>query len=114
MARGKTPISAQLLSGTTPLLVLSVIGDDEIYGYEVAKRLRERSDGAVTPSEGTLYPILHRLELDGALAASWREGDRGPRRRYYRLTKRGQGLLAESRVEWRAFARVVERVANPG
>jgi DNA-binding PadR family transcriptional regulator len=101
------------VNGTTPLLVLAVIDDEDLYGYEIVKRLRERSGGAVAPSEGTLYPTLHRLELDGALQATWRDGDRGPKRRYYRLTDRGRGLLAESRAEWRAFAGVVDRIATP-
>lgn len=106
------PIGQQLLKGTTPLLVLTVIADGELYGYEIAQRIRERSGGAFAPSEGSLYPALHRLEQDGALEASWRESDRGPRRRYYRLTKRGQGLLAESRREWQAFVRGVSSVAT--
>lgn len=113
LSEPKRSFRPQLVNGTTPLLVLAVIGDEEVYGYEIAKRLRERSDGTFAPSEGSLYPTLHRLELSGALQASWREGDRGPRRRYYRLTDKGRGLLADSRAEWRAFARVVDRVANP-
>ncbi|MDA8236409.1 MAG: helix-turn-helix transcriptional regulator [Chloroflexi bacterium] len=113
MARGPS-FATQLLKGTTPLLVLSVIGEGELYGYEIAQRVREQSGGAFAPSEGSLYPALHRLEADGALAATWRDSDRGPRRRYYRLTDRGRGLLAESRAEWSAFVRTVDRVAVPG
>jgi PadR family transcriptional regulator PadR len=112
MARRR--IGSSLPRGTTPLLVLGVIGEGELYGYEIAQRIRARSGGALAPSEGSLYPTLHRLELDGALAATWRESDRGPRRRYYRLTKRGQGLLAESREQWAALVRVVDAVAAGG
>ncbi len=107
-------IDPQLLKGTTAMLILAVIDDGELYGYEIAQRLRERSDGAFEPSEGSLYPALHRLELEGALSATWRASDRGPRRRYYRLTDAGRGLLAESRDRWGAFVRVVDRVAAPG
>jgi PadR family transcriptional regulator PadR len=97
-------IGSQLLKGTTPLLVLSVLCDGELYGYEIAQRIRERSGGAFAPSEGSLYPALHALEAYGALQAFWRESDKGPRRRYYRLTPRGGSLLAEHRAEWAAFS----------
>lgn len=105
-------LDAQLLKGTTPLLVMTVIGDGELYGYEVAQRIRERSGGAFAPSEGSLYPALHRLEADGALTGTWRAGDRGPRRRYYRLTSKGKGLLAENRDRFSAFVAGVQGVAD--
>ena len=107
-------IGSQLVKGTTPLLVLTVIGEGELYGYEIAQAVRDRSGGAFAPSEGSLYPTLHRLELDGALAAEWRTSDRGPRRRYYRLTKAGRGMLAESRTEWSALVRAVDAVSSGG
>jgi PadR family transcriptional regulator PadR len=102
-------IGGQLLKGTTPLLVLTVLRDGELYGYEIAQRIRERSGGAFAPSEGSLYPALHALEADGALTATWRESDKGPRRRYYRLTDRGGALLAEHQTEWAAFSSGIAR-----
>lgn len=104
-------LDPQLQKGTTPLLVLTVIGDGELYGYEIARLIRERSGGAFAPSEGSLYPTLHRLEQDGALTATWRESERGPRRRYYQLTPKGHGLRQASLEQWTTFARSVERVA---
>jgi PadR family transcriptional regulator, regulatory protein PadR len=111
---GGRPIRGQLLKGTTPLLVLTVLRDGELYGYEIAQRIRERSGGAFAPSEGSLYPALHSLEAAGALAATWREGDKGPRRRYYRITPKGGALLAEHEAEWASFSAGVARaVAGP-
>jgi PadR family transcriptional regulator PadR len=106
---GQKQIRGQLLKGTTPLLVLTAIGDGELYGYEIAQKIRERSGGAFSPSEGSLYPALHALEGDGALVATWRESDRGPRRRYYKITPHGRGLLAEHEREWAAFSVGVSR-----
>ena len=103
-------LDTQLLKGTTPLLVLTVIGDGELYGYEIAQRIRETRGGTFAPSEGSLYPALHRLEADGALTGTWRASDRGPRRRYYRLTTKGQGLLAENRDQFVAFVAGVRGV----
>ncbi len=97
-------IRGQLVKGTTPLLILSVLRQGELYGYEIAQRIREQSGGAFAPGEGSLYPALHSLESDGALEAFWRESDRGPRRRYYRITSGGERLLAEHEREWASFA----------
>jgi PadR family transcriptional regulator PadR len=105
-------LRSQLLKGTVPFLVLSVLNDGELYGYEITQRIRERSGAQLAPSEGSLYPALHRLEQQGALVADWRESDRGPRRRYYRLTPTGKKLLAEARAEWDSFAGVISRVAS--
>ena len=99
-----------LAKGITPMLVMAVIGEGELYGYEIVQTLREQSGGAFAPSEGSLYPILHRLEMDGHLDAAWRASDKGPRRRYYRLTAKGQGLLAESTAEWANLVRAVSGV----
>jgi PadR family transcriptional regulator PadR len=102
-------VRGQLLKGTTPLLVLTVLRDGELYGYEIAQKIRERSGGAFAPSEGSLYPALHALEADGALIASWRVSEIGPRRRYYQITPQGAGLLAEHEREWSSFSAGVAR-----
>ena len=104
-----------LLKGTLPLLVLSVLRDGELYGYEIAQRIRSRSGELFAPSEGSLYPALHRLEKAGALTASWRASERGPRRRYYAITEDGKRLYAEAAREWEAVASGVSRMAEvPG
>jgi PadR family transcriptional regulator PadR len=105
-------LRSQLLKGTVPFLVLSVLAEGELYGYQIAQRIRERSGAFLTPSEGSLYPALHRLERDGAVAAEWRASEVGPRRRYYSLTPAGQKLLADARAEWRAFTGVISAVAG--
>jgi len=101
-----------LLKGTLPLLVLSVIADEELYGYEIAQRIRDRSGDLFAPSEGSLYPTLHRLEGAGALSARWRSSERGPRRRYYAITPAGQSLLADASEEWTRVSAGVNRVAR--
>jgi PadR family transcriptional regulator PadR len=110
---GRDPLGSQLFKGAMAYLVLSVLREGEQYGYQVALAIRERSDGAFAPSEGSLYPTLHRLEADGALAATWRDGERGPRRRWYRITPAGVTALAAHEREWEAFAGAISRVASP-
>jgi transcriptional regulator len=105
-------LRSQLLKGTVSFLVLSVLGDGQMYGYQIAQRIRERSGAFLAPSEGSLYPALHRLEREGAVQAEWRASDRGPRRRYYRLTPSGKRQLANARAEWAAFTGVVTAVSG--
>jgi PadR family transcriptional regulator, regulatory protein PadR len=104
-------LRTQLLKGTTTMLVLSILEEGEQYGYEIAQQIRERSGDMFVPSEGSLYPALHRLETDGALSATWRASDRGPRRRYYRITPAGTKLLAATRREWASVTQAIGAVA---
>jgi DNA-binding PadR family transcriptional regulator len=105
---------SQLLRGTTALLVLGVLRDEELYGYEIAQRIRERSGAAIDPGEGWLYPALHHLETEGALQATWRPSSRGPRRRYYRMTPKGQLMLDRQADDWATFTRSVRLVTRGG
>jgi PadR family transcriptional regulator PadR len=104
---------SQLLKGTTTLLVLSVLREAELYGYEIAQRIRERSGAVISPGEGWLYPALHRLEEQGHLQATWREGGPGPRRRYYQITVKGIEALEAQIHEWETFAQSVRLVTDP-
>ena len=110
---GRDGIRNELLRGAMAYLVLAVLRDDEQYGYQIAQHIAARSDGAFAPSEGSLYPALHRLEAEGALTAAWRDGERGPRRRWYRITPKGAARLAELEQEWEAFSGAVVRVSRP-
>lgn len=101
---------SQLLKGTTALLILGVLKDGELYGYEIAQRIRERSVAFIDPGEGWLYPALHRLEKQGSLQAFWRDGALGPRRRYYRITENGLRAFDAQSAEWEQFARSVRLV----
>ena len=103
---------SQLLKGTTRLLILSVLRDAELHGYEIRQQISERSGAAIEPGEGWLYPALHRLEAEGAIEANWRAGSLGPRRRYYRITQAGQALLAELEADWASFSASVRLVTS--
>jgi DNA-binding PadR family transcriptional regulator len=111
---GRDPLRSELTKGAMAYLVLAVLRDGEGYGYQVVQRIRERSDGVFAPSEGSLYPTLHRLEAEDALVAAWRAGEGGPRRRWYRITPAGLAQLASLQGDWDVFAGAVHRVAAPG
>ena len=100
MENSKWP--TEWLRGALTAAVLSIVSDEETYGYLVAQRLREGGLGVV--KGGTLYPLLTRLEQDGDVIASWREGAGGPGRKYYSITPTGKQRLALLRVDWQIFA----------
>ena len=102
-------MKAEALKGHLDALVLATLEDGPLHGYAVIERLRGRSDGAFDLAEGTVYPVLHRLEAEGLLSSAWSDAA-GRRRRVYRLTRRGRTALAKQRDEWRRFAGAVEAV----
>src|SRR6059058_6416665 len=102
-------MKAETLKGHLDALILATLRDRPAHGYAVIEQLKARSGGAFDLAEGTVYPVLHRLEADGLLASSWSTAA-GRRRRVYRLTRRGRTALAQGRVEWQRFAHAVEAV----
>lgn len=99
---------AEALKGHLDSLILAVLESEPAHGYAIIERLKQRSDGALSLPEGTVYPALHRLEAAGLLSSSWSDGSR--RRRVYRLTRSGRRELAGRRKEWTSFANVIEAV----
>ena len=94
-------------------LLLAAVGEGPAHGYALIERLRNRSGGAFDLAEGTVYPILHRLEQAGLLASSWVDAS-GRRRRVYRLTRKGRKALDERRRDWQRYSRAVSLVLEGG
>ena len=94
-----------------PGAVLAIVRDEESYGYLIAQRLGAAGFGSVKGS--VLYPLLTRLEQDGALASTWREGSGGPGRKYYTLTDVGQQRLDEYSTAWARFTTSTAAVLAP-
>ncbi|HJC40068.1 MAG TPA: PadR family transcriptional regulator [Candidatus Intestinimonas pullistercoris] len=101
-----------LLSGSTTLLVLSLLASGDKYGYEMIAELDARSDHTFTLKEGTLYPILHGLEKDGAVKSYTRETDSNRTRKYYHITRKGLRLLEEQKREWTEFSEKVNAILS--
>jgi len=97
------------LRGHLEALILAVLSDGPAHGYGVIARLRDRSGGAFDLAEGTLYPALHRLEIEGQVSASWAEVQ-GRRRKIYQMTKSGVVELVAQRVRWTEFSSAITRV----
>lgn len=103
--------SPELLKGSSDLLVLATLEDEALYGYEIAKRLREKSKELFAFGEGMLYPLLHKLEKEGVLESFWQDAS-GRKRKYYQLTRKGKTVLAARTAEWRAFASAVNAITR--
>ena len=101
-----------LLSGSTTLLVLSLLATGDKYGYEMIAELDARSDHTFTLKEGTLYPILHTLEKDGAVKSYTRETSSNRTRKYYHITRKGLRLLEEQKREWTEFSEKVNAILS--
>ncbi len=103
-------IEKSLLSGSTPLLILSLLKDGDMYGYEMVDALANRSDHTFELKEGTLYPLLHTLEKNKLVESYIKAGPGGRERKYYRLTEAGRGELEHKTAEWRLFTEKVNAV----
>lgn len=101
----------ELLKGSTKTLILSVLSDGELYGYQIVKAIRERSKDALEIGEGSMYPALHALEKDKYVVSVWKEVN-GRDRKYYTLTRKGQRSLKEHLKEWKTFSHAVNSVVK--
>ena len=93
----------QIRKGSTEILILSLLAEGPMYGYQISQELRQRSGGYFEMKEGLLYPTLHRMAQDGLLTSEWRETGTARRRKYYAITDKGRRALSEQTTEWRNF-----------
>ncbi len=103
-------IEKSLLSGSTPMLVLSLLRDGDKYGYEMIEELAKRSDDTFQLKEGTLYPLLHTLEKEKFVTSYTSQTPSGRERKYYRLTADGLAQLEYKEKEWKLFSQTVNAV----
>ncbi len=95
---------ADLRKGSTQVLVLSLLAEEPMYGYQIAKELEQRSGGYFDFKEGTLYPLLHRMEKEDLVKGEWQVVEKGPSRKYYSITQEGRRVLEKSAAEWTTFS----------
>ena len=107
-------LEKSLISGSMSLLVLKLLEDGDLYGYQMIAELRRRSDDTFRLRAGTLYPLLHSVEEKGNGTAYEQRAENGKNRRYYHLTKQGRGVLAEKEAAWNTYAQAMGRVLKGG
>lgn len=102
-------IDKSFITGSTGMLILSLLDEKEMYGYEMIDTLEKRSDSAFSLKAGTLYPLLHSLEQSGYVSSREADAD-GRTRKYYAITKDGRKFLKNKKEEWKFFAGTVNKV----
>ena len=95
-------VAKELVAASTKPLVLGVLSNGESYGYEIIRQIRDRSGGQLEWSEGMLYPVLHRMEKEKLIVSSWKVGENGRKRKYYRISASGKRSMAVERKQWLA------------
>jgi PadR family transcriptional regulator PadR len=106
---GKTP-SNSLLQGTLDMLILHALQRGAMHGYAVAQTIHLLSDEVLKVEEGSLYPALYRLELDGAITSTWGLSENNRKAKYYEITKRGRQAVATHEETWNRLSSAVQRV----
>src|SRR4029453_2575662 len=106
-------IEREIKRGSLELIVLHLLGPGEAYGYEIVSKLTAQTNGALEVTDGTLYPVLYRLERAGYVNVRWETPERGVPRKYYRLTDAGRNELAQLTHEWTTFANAMAALLKP-
>ena len=102
-------VDRTLTSGSTTMLLLKLLSEKDMYGYEMIETLRERSQNVFEMKAGTLYPLLHTLEGKHLLTVYEQEAG-GKVRKYYSITKEGRKMLDQKQQEWKEYAHAVANV----
>ena len=96
-------------SGNTSMLLLQLLSERDMYGYEMIETLQKRSEFVFNLKSGTMYPLLHTMEAK-RLLVSYEKEAQGKVRRYYSITKEGRGVLAKKKEDWNTYSKAVEHV----
>ena len=105
--------SPTLKKGSAELLILSILEKDTHHGYQIAKLIRQESGNRLNFQASSLYPVLFRMEKRGWIKGRWVEREGARRRRFYRLTPKGQEALTLQKETWREFTLAVNLVVEP-
>jgi transcriptional regulator len=100
----------ELLQGTLPLLILRTLASGPNHGFAIARRIQQVSNAVLRVEQGSLYPALHRMELDGLIESYWETTENNRRAKYYKLTRRGTRELASETERWQAIAGAIAAV----
>ena len=107
-------IDKSLLTGSTATLILKLLDNQDMYGYQIIEELARRSDNTFQLKAGTLYPLLHGLEKKGLLESYEENADSARIRKYYRLTNKGKKHLKEKTNEWKEYSSAVSKILEGG
>jgi len=100
----------ELIQGTLDMLVLKTLARGKMHGWGIAQHIQQTSDDVLRVEEGSLYPALHRMELDGLLDSEWGVSENNRRAKFYKLTALGRKQLSKESARWTKLAQAIARV----
>jgi PadR family transcriptional regulator PadR len=104
----ESQISSDIIRGHIDTILLRLLQEQDMYGYQIYKAILERSDGEYELKEPTMYTSLRRLEAQSCISSRWGEETEGGRRRYYTITQAGRELYAKGKAEWKFARRIID------
>lgn len=108
----KEAVGRELVQGTLDMLILKTLARGPMHGYGIALSIQQQSEDVLRVEEGSLYPALHRLELDGFIDSEWGESANKRRAKYYRLTAQGRKQLLAETSKWKRLAEAISRIVE--
>jgi transcriptional regulator len=108
------PKANDLVHGMLDLLILKTIALEPKHGWAIAKRIQQMSKEELRVQQGSLYPALHRLELQGWITSEWRTNENGREAKFYSLTRAGRKHMEKEQTNWDRLSRAINLVVHPG
>lgn len=106
----KNKITSDLLRGHTDTMILRLLCEEDCYGYQIVKRIKERSEGNYELKEATMYSSVRRLEAEGDLVSYWGDETQGGRRKYFRISEKGKQTYAQQKENWEYMKEILEKI----
>lgn len=103
-------ISKELIGASSTPIILSILSKRESYGYEIIQKVKEISDGKIEYGDGTLYPVLHKLEKKKLIESSWKTADTGRKRKYYSISAKGKKELLLQKENWNIINQIIAKL----
>ena len=103
-------LSKELIGASTIPIILSILSKNESYGYEIIQSVKDISDGKIEYGDGTLYPVLHKLEKKELIESYWKTGASGRKRKYYRISTKGKKELISEKENWTIINQIISKL----
>mgnify|MGYP000082510510 CR=1 FL=1 len=105
-------LSKELIGASSTPIILSILSKGESYGYEIIQSVKKISNGKLEYGDGTLYPVLHKLEKKGLIESYWKIADTGKKRKYYKISDSGKKELTTQKGNWVIINQIMSRLWN--
>lgn len=103
-------LSKELVGASSIPIILSILSRKESYGYEIIQKVKEISNSELEWGEGSLYPVLHKLEKKGYIISEWKVPDSGRKRKYYRVSEAGKEVLSQEKANWTLMNQIITKL----